>query len=158
MAVSGTGKCLSRLYPVLLLLQQSKRPQCRLCFISAINYPAQPLQAGFWASLVPYHNFKLRITFSCQSIPCHPHNVNISDTTSHFQPAKFLILFGMNFCEQQLVLGKLSNTVKWSTFCVSFICMLTILGWLQCFKIFKINYFVTSNVRFHKSSHICTYM
>ena len=29
-----------------------------------------------------------------------------------------------------LVLGRFSNTVKRSTFCVSFICMLTILGWL----------------------------
>ena len=59
-------------------------------------------------------------------------------------------LFGRNFCEQQLaiVLGKLFNTVIWSTFCVSFICVLTILGWLQCFEIFKINYLVTSNVRF----------
>ena len=67
-------------------------------------------------------------------------------------------LFGRNFCEQQLVLGKLLNTVKWSTFCVSFVRLLKILGWLQCIEIFKIDYLVTSNVRFgtsfHKSSHI----
>jgi len=33
-------------------------------------------------------------------------------------------------CEQQLVLGKLLNTVKWSTFCVNFIRVITILRWL----------------------------
>jgi len=47
-----------------------------------------------------------------------------------------------------VVLEKLSNTVKWSTFCVSFVRILTILGWLYYFKIFKIDYLVTSNVRF----------
>jgi len=46
------------------------------------------------------------------------------------------------------VLGKLLNTVRWFTFCVSFIRVLTILGWLHCFKIFKIDYLVTSNVQF----------
>ena len=46
------------------------------------------------------------------------------------------------------MLGKLLNTVKWSNFCASFIRVLTILGWLWCFEIFKIDYFVTSNVRF----------
>ena len=46
------------------------------------------------------------------------------------------------------MLGKLLNTVKWSTFCVSFIRVLTILGWLWCIEIFKIDYLVTSNVRF----------
>ena len=40
------------------------------------------------------------------------------------------------------------NTVKWSTFYASFICVLTILGWLYCFEIFKIDYLITSNVRF----------
>ena len=58
----------------------------------------------------------------------------------------FYKLFGGNFCEQPLVLGKLLTTVKWSTFCVGFIRVITILGWLQCFKIFKIDYLVTSNV------------
>ena len=53
--------------------------------------------------------------------------------------------FGGNFCEQQLVLEKLLNTVKFFTFCVSFIRVLTILGWLYCFEIFKINYLVTSD-------------
>ena len=37
---------------------------------------------------------------------------------------------------------KLSNTVKWFISCVSFICLLIILGW------FKINYLLTSNVHF----------
>ena len=85
------------------------------------------------------------ITFAHHSIPhCLP-NVNMTDTTSHVQLANFSILFGRSFCEQQLVLGKLSNTVKWSTFCVSFVHMLTILSWLKCFKT---NYLVTSNVQF----------
>ena len=53
-----------------------------------------------------------------------------------------------NFYEQPLVLGKLLNTVKWSTFWVSFIRVLTILGWLLCIDNFKIDYLVTSNVRF----------
>ena len=58
----------------------------------------------------------------------------------------FSQLCGGNFCEQQLVL---LNTVKWSTFCVNFIRVLTILVWLQCFKI---DYLVTSNVRFEMVS------
>ena len=62
--------------------------------------------------------------------------------------ASFQPLFGGKFCEQQLVLWKLLNTVKWSTFCVSFIRVLTIPGWLWCFEIFKIDYLVTPNVRF----------
>ena len=36
---------------------QSKHPQYRFCFISTIKEPAQPFQAGFWASLVPHHHF-----------------------------------------------------------------------------------------------------
>ena len=131
MVVSGTGECLGRLYPVLLL--QSKRPQCRFYFISAIREPAQPLQAdflGFTSTLPQFWT----ITFFHQSIPCHPPNVNIPDTTS--QP-NFSISFGRNFCEQQLVLGKLSNTVKWSTFCVSFVPMLTILGCYSALKSLK---------------------
>ena len=60
----------------------------------------------------------------------------------------FYKLFGGNFCEQPLVLGKLLNTVKWSTFWVSFIRVLTALGWLWCIEIFKIDYLVTTNVRF----------
>ena len=63
-------------------------------------------------------------------IPHHSPNVNIPDTSLHFQQAKFSILFSRNFCGQQLVPGRLSNTVKWSTFCVSFIHVLTILGLL----------------------------
>ena len=55
----------------------------------------------------------------------------------------FYKLFGGNFCEQQLVLGKLLNTVKWSTSWVSFIRVLTIPGWLYCFEILKIDYLVT---------------
>ena len=61
----------------------------------------------------------------------------------------FYKLFGGNFCEQQLMLGKLLNTVKWSNFCVSFICVLTILvgyGTLKSLK--SVTYLVTSNVQF----------
>ena len=36
------------------------------------------------------------------------------------QPARFSILFGGNFYKQQQVLGKLLNTMKWSTFCLGF--------------------------------------
>ena len=64
------------------------------------------------------------------SIPYHPPNVSIRDTTTLIQPARFSILISGNFYRQQLVLGKLSNILKWSTFCASFICVLTILGWL----------------------------
>ena len=60
----------------------------------------------------------------------------------------FYKLFVGSFCEQPLVLEKLLNTVKWSTFWVSFIRVLTILGWLWCIEILKINCLVTSNVRF----------
>ena len=88
------------------------------------------------------------IIFSCQSIPFHSPNKNIPDTTLHVQPAKCFYLIQRNFCEKKLVLGRLLNTVKWSTFCVSFVCVLTILGQLQCLKIFKIDYVVTSNVQF----------
>ena len=38
--------------------------------------------------------------------------------------------------------------LKWSTFWVSFIRVLTILGWLWYIEIFKIDYLVPSNVRF----------
>jgi len=97
------------------------------------------------------------ITFSSQSIPHHPPNVNIPDqSTSHVQPTNFFVLFGRNFCEQQLVQGKPSNTAKWSTFCVNFNHVLTILGWLWCFKI---NYLVTSNVQFQTVSiNLVTYI
>jgi len=61
-------------------------------------------------------------------------------------------LFGGNFCEHQLVLGKLLNNVKWSTVCVSFICTLTIFSSLWCFEIFKIDYLETSNVQFETVS------
>ena len=124
MAVLGTGKCLGWQYPALLLFSAV---QTSTVYISAIKEPAQAFQAGFWASLMPYHHFVL---------------------------AKFSILFDGNFCEQQLVLGKLSTILKWATFCVSFVRVLTILGWLQCFKIFKIDCLVTSNVQFGTvSSH-----
>ena len=63
--------------------------------------------------------------FAHHSIHHCPPNVNISDAASHVQLAKN---FGENFFEWHLVLGKLSNTVKWCTFCVSFIHALTILG------------------------------
>ena len=46
------------------------------------------------------------------------------------------------------MLGNLLNSVKWSTFCVSFVRVFITLGWLQCYEIFKIDYLVTSNVRF----------
>ena len=42
--------------------------------------------------------------------------------------------------------------MNWSTSCVSFVRVLTILGWLQYFEIFKIDYLVTSNVRFGTDS------
>ena len=56
MAALGTGKCLGWPYPVLLLLLAT---QTSTLLISGIKEPAQLLQAGFWASLVPYHNFEL---------------------------------------------------------------------------------------------------
>ena len=70
----------------------------------------------------------LTLIFACLSIRPHLPNVSIHDTTSLVQLARFPILFGGNFHKQQSVLGKLSNTVKWSTFSVSFICVLTTLG------------------------------
>ena len=60
----------------------------------------------------------------------------------------FCKLFGRNFCEQPIVLGKLLIIVKWSTFWVSFICVLTVLGRFQCSEIFKIDYLIISNMRF----------
>ena len=59
MVVSGTGKCLSWLYPGLLLVLAVQASTVLICFISAIKEPVQPLQAGFGASVVPYHNFEL---------------------------------------------------------------------------------------------------
>ena len=65
----------------------------------------------------------LTLTFARHSIPHLPPNVKTSD--SYVQQARFSILFGRNFYEQQLVIGKLLTTVKWSTFCViSFMCSL----------------------------------
>ena len=45
-------------------------------------------------------------------------------------------IFYLIWQEILLVLGKLLSTVKWSTFCVSFMSVLTILGWLWGVKIF----------------------
>ena len=70
---------------------QPKHPHSRLCFISAIKEPAQPLQDGFWASLVPYHNFEL-YPFPASPSPRHPPNENIPDTTSHVQPVNFFYI------------------------------------------------------------------
>ena len=64
---------------------------CRFCFISAIEEPSQPHPGwflGFTSALPQFWT----ITFSCQSIPHHPPNVNIPDTTSHVQPANFFYL------------------------------------------------------------------
>ena len=103
MVASGTGKCLDWLYPMLLLVLAA----CRLCFISTIKEPAQTLQASFWASLVPYHNFEL-LPFPANSSPpptqCKHSWYYLTLSTSQF----FSILFGRNFCEQKLVIGKLS--------------------------------------------------
>jgi len=109
--------------------EQPKCPHSRLCFISGIKEPAQPLRAGFWASLVPYHNFEL-YTFSRQSIPAiHPMKTSLilPRTSNHLI---FYKLFGRNFFELPLVLEKLLNTVKWSTFWESFIRVLTFIGWV----------------------------
>ena len=118
-----------------------------MCFISAIKEPAQSLQAGFWASIVLYHNFELLPFPASPSPPPPPMKTSLilPCTSNHLF---FYKLFGGNFCEQPLVLGKLLNTMKWSTFWVSFIRVLTALGWLQCIEIFKIDYLVTSKVRF----------
>jgi len=59
--------------------------------------------------------------------------------------SQIFYLIWRELCEQQIVLEKLSNTMKWSTFRVSFDHELTILGWLSCFKI---NHLMTSNVQF----------
>ena len=60
----------------------------------------------------------------------------------------YLIWWELPTSNNYVVLGKLSNTVKWLTFCAGFIGVLTILGWLWRLKIFKIDYHVTSNARF----------
>jgi len=86
------------------------------------------------------------ITFAGHSIPHLPPYVSIPDTNWQVQLAKiFLSLFGRNFCEQQLVLEKGSSQTQWNG--PSLACVLTILGWLWCFTIFKIDYLITSNVR-----------
>ena len=48
MAGSGTGKCLGWFYPVLLILLAV---QTSTLLHLAIKGPAQPIRAGFWASL-----------------------------------------------------------------------------------------------------------
>jgi len=98
--------------------------------ISAIKEPGQPFQAGYYIGFMHALPTILYYNLCPPFHPPPPPNVNIPDATLHVQLANFLILFGENFCEQQLVLGKLLNTVKWSTFCVSFIRLLTILDWL----------------------------
>ena len=80
---------------------------------------------GFTRALLQFWT----VTFSHQSITCHPPNENIPDTTSHVQPSIFNKLFGGNFWEQPLVLWKLLNTVKWSTFWVSFVCSQSLAGY-----------------------------
>ena len=87
--------------------------------------------------------------------PFHPWPPTQSDITSLVQLARFSILFGRNSYKQQLVLGKLSSTVNWSTFCVSFIHN----PWLLIVvKILKVNYLVNLKymifISFPKLSHI----
>ena len=55
--------------------------------------------------------------------------------------SQIFILFNTKFYKQQIVLGMLSNMVKWPTLCVSFL-------HVPWFKIFKINHLIASNVRF----------
>jgi len=69
----------------------------------------------------------------------------------------FSQLFGGNFCEQKLVLGKLLNTVKWSTFCVvSFACSQSLAGYsvLKSLKSIIRNFQCAIWNGSHKSSHI----
>ena len=129
MAGSGTGKSLGLLYPVLLLLL-AVQTSTLLIVLHFRHQGASTAPPGWYLGFTSALPQFWSVTFSRQSIPCPPPNEKIPDTASHFQPANFYKLFGGNFCEQQLMLGKLLNIVKWSTFCVSFIRMLTILGWL----------------------------
>ena len=121
MVASGTGECLCWLYSVLLLL------------LAAQTCKQQIQCASFQPLLRSQHNIS-RLVFTLQSalaitilncsgfsaspsLSTHPPNEKTSLLLPHTtnQPI-FYKLFGGNFYEQQLVLGKLLSTVKWSTF------------------------------------------
>ena len=147
MAGSGTGKCLGWLYPVLLLLWAAQTSTL-LIVLHLRHWGASTAPPGWFLGFTGALPQFWSVTFSRQSLPAiHPMITSlILPGTSNL--LFFCKLFGGKFCEQPLVLGKLLNTVKWSTFWVSFIRVLTILGWLWCIEIFKIDYLVTFNVRF----------
>jgi len=135
--------------------EHSKYPKFRFASFQPLRSPKSPstliLVLHSCPTTIFYSNYCLLFHLH------HPPNVIIPGTTSHDQTARILILFGGNFYEQQVVLSRLSNTVKWSTFSVSFIHLLTILGWLVCFKTFKIDYLVISNLRFGSFPNPVTY-
>ena len=99
-------------------LQTATREYCdciKICFLLQFQ--------GFTHTLIPF----CTITLVPNSISHRPTYVNIPDSftsghqftrTEWLHPTSqiFYILFGGNFCEQQLVLVKLSNKVKWPTY------------------------------------------
>jgi len=106
------------------------------CFSSPNNHSTdfalfQPLRSQHKSSRLDFglHSCPTTILYYKLCLPFHPPhppNVNISYTTLHVQVVKFLCFIWQDLLEQSLVLGQLSNTVNWSTFCVSFVPVLTI--------------------------------
>ena len=137
MVIAGTSKCLGWQYPVLLFVLVVHSVD--FVSIQSLSSQHSPFKLVFGL-----YSYPTLILYSNLCPPFHP--LSIPDTTLLVQLAKFSILIGRNFYKQQLVLEKLSNTMKWFTICVSFIHVLKIFGWLWRFKIFKIDYLVTSIV------------
>ena len=125
MIVSGTGKCLGWLCSVAASFSS---PNVHTADCASF----QPLRSQHNASRLvfgPYHNSELQ-PFPTSPFPApHPMKTSLILPRTSNQPI-FSKLFGGNVCEQQTVLGRLLNTVKQSNFYVSFIRVLTILGWL----------------------------
>ena len=149
MVFSGTGGCPGWQYPVLMLVLVVQA-------FTVLIQPVQPFQVGFLGFTHALPSF-CTLTFSCHSIPHHPPNVSIPNTTSLVQPARFLSLFSGNFYKQQLPSARrLLNTVKWYTFCViSFACSQFLAGYggLKSLKL-SCNFQYAIWNGFSKSNHI----
>ena len=121
MAVSGTGKCLGGRYSVLLLVLAVQASTCSVDFASfqLLRSQYSPSRLVFGLYLCP-----TTILYSNIIPPFHSLLPSQCEHPLHVHLAMF-----SNFYEQQLVLGKLSSTVKWFTFCESFIHIQSLAGY-----------------------------
>lgn len=133
----GTGDRLGWQWSLLLIVETFI-----VSILLCISKPAQPYYAVFGV-LSPF------VLYSLSAIPT-PLSTHLLLLVQH-KSLELPVLFGEIFYKQQPVLRKLSKTVKWSIFCESFVCKLTIYNhWLS--EILNIVYHVNFNVQFSQTT------